>query len=208
MQRVRPEVNVLIQDRRLIESCDEGAARKFARVEQAGLHRRDRKIPSLHLSWRQPITVIELNSEEDRLLVAAGYDVKIGDDAPYVMALERRFRHRFVGFANGGWCISTSEKGDNLNDLSPSEHIIIPTLDLPPEAGMVIGIHDVFRTLRDDLKKHGIFPEFFPLQERMFQILAVLVEDARRDIPKLTDSPHALPREAPMGSVSIASGDR
>lgn len=208
MSRVRAEVTILVEDRKFLESCDEGAAQRFARVEQAGLHRTDRKgkVPSLHLSWRQPHNIIELNEDEVRLLKMAGYDVKLGEEYPYVMVLEKKFRHRFLAYNRGGWCISSADRGENLSELSPSEHTIIPTLDLPPEAPMIIGVHDVFRTLKEDLKKHGIFTEFFVHLERVFQILAVLVEDARRDLGRATDSVHAVSEEAPMGRVTVATG--
>lgn len=209
MHRVRPEVELLARDRRYYESCDEGAVGQFAKVELAGLKLKDgTKVSSLHLSWRQPVVVVELNPNEEKLLMTAGYDVRVDDEYPYVRTLEKRFRHRYLAWLKTGWVLSTAERGDNLQDLVAVDAVLIPTLDLPVEAGPIIALHDLYRTLKEDLKKHGVFTEFFGHQERMFQILGRLVTEMRASRERSTDSPRAEADIVHVGRVSVTGTDR
>jgi hypothetical protein len=184
MYRIRPEINVLLRDRYNYEECDEGEASKYVRCQLAELKRKDRVVPSLHISWRQAIALLNLNPEECRLLIASGFNVRTGDENPFVIYMEKRFRHRFFLYANGGWCITTSARGD-VDNLIASPNNPIPTIQLEKPIETIVGLIDTFRTLKDDLRLHGVLPEFIGLQEGkngVFEILATLKDDALREL--------------------------
>lgn len=207
---IRRVVDVLVRDRNSLENCDEGAAKKHCRVALEPVPLEDgRRIRALHISWRQATTVSQLTPEEAQLLIAVGYNVKVTDDQPYVHILEKRNRHRWVVLLTTGWVTSTAERPDNIQELSPLAFSSIPSLSLSKREELLVGVHEMWWTLREDLKIHGTLPEFYPMFDRIFGLLANLFEETMRE--PVPAQPEAQPRPAesiPMGRVSVSAAKR
>ncbi len=202
MSKIRPEIEQLLKNRNEYLSCDEGTSQRFARCTLDRLRRKDREVPALHLSWRHVTTLLNLSTEEARTLIGAGFDVKLETDGPIIKYMEKKYRNRYLVFANGGWCISTEPGGRNIDRLIACPHTTIPTIELEQPVEMLVGLLDAFRTLKEDLKLHGVLPEFIALQEGkegIFEGLAILEADARQEILRATK---AAPTEVPAGRVA------
>lgn len=215
--KIKTEVDRLAREGSRYESCDEGAFRRFARSEHTHIHvpigppaeggpRKTNRVPALHLSWRQKITILDMNEEESRLLIEAGFNVNVGEDAPLVQVLEKKYRHRYLAYYNRGWVLSTADRGSNLAELTPCMHTLIPTITLSPSEEMILGVHDAWRTLKEDLRLHGVWPEFQVQQESIFKILGELTSEASSISKKGTEPVQTTHASTTMGRVSIGGG--
>lgn len=175
-------IRSLIRDSNNYKSCDEGMVGRYAQCEQNVVNLPDSKIHTLHLSWRQLVLVTGLDKEEVHALVSSGYDIRSDDDnGPYVRALEWRRRHRYLSHNATGWCISTYD-GLNFRALFSCNHTAIPTIKVTKWEETLLGLHDAYRTLKEELKAHGILPEFMTQQEKIFTILGNLLEITRQQL--------------------------
>lgn len=197
MYTVRQEVRILVDKRNLIESCDIGAAKLHSRCRIVPvLDNAGQKIPALHCYWRQPITCLDLNTEECRLLIVAGYNIIAENDSPMVRAIEKRSRHIHLMFTNGGWCFATADV-PTTQGLEPEESMFIPTLDMTLEEQVAVGIHDAFRTLNMSFKIHGVYDCFVPHYERLCDYLKQLASFAYKTLE--ANQP---PRTLSMGKIT------
>jgi hypothetical protein len=194
MYIVRKEINVLLTERRKFESCDENAATKHCQCRYELVAYQTRQTAALSLRWRQPLTIMELNPEETRLLVAAGYDLKITDHEPYIHTMETRWRHRYLVWTPNGFVFSTEDKAKNVEELVASPDLQIAGLELSPREIVVRDLHDAYRNLRSDLRLHGVLANFHPQQEKIWAILVDLFRFACRElrIPDNVEKPIGL----------------